>query len=100
MLPQEKILKQLRNELPHLKETFGVKNIGIFGSDIKGTQTATSDIDVIVEFEKPLGLSFMDLADYLGDLFGKKVDILTLEGLKSIRIKEVAENIQRSLIFA
>jgi len=100
MLSKEKVLQKLRNKLPYLKKTFGVKNIGIFGSYVKAMLTLNSDIDIIVEFEKPLGLSFMDFADYLEELFKKKVDILTLEGIKSIRIKEVAENIERSIIFA
>ncbi|MFX1299190.1 MAG: nucleotidyltransferase family protein, partial [Promethearchaeota archaeon] len=59
-----------------------------------------SDIDVVVEFEKPIGLAFMDLAEYLEDLFNKKVDILTSAGIKSIRIEKVAEDIKRSIVYA
>ena len=41
----------------------------------------------------------MDLAFYLEDLFGKKVELLTPEGVKSIRIKAIAEDIGRSVVY-
>lgn len=47
----------------------------------------------MVEFEKPDFDNFMDLAFYLEDLTGRSVDILTPEGMKHIRIKEVADEI-------
>lgn len=77
-----------------------VKKIGLFGSYARGDQKKYSDIDFLVEFEKPDFDNFMDLAFYLEGLFGKKVDILTPEGVKSIRIKRIAEDIKRSVIYA
>ena len=81
-------------------QKYAVKRIGLFGSYAIGNQTPKSDIDFIVEFEKPTFDNFMGLCFYLEKLFRKKVDVLTAEGVESIRIKEVAENIKKSVIYA
>ncbi len=99
MLTSEEIIKKLGEELPFLKKEFGIKKIGIFGSFIKGAQKEDSDIDIIVEFEKSIGLAFMDLAEYLENLFNKKVEILTPEGIRSIRVKKIAQKISNSVIY-
>lgn len=99
MLTKEKIKSLLKKELPHLRALFGVKRIGIFGSYSKGVQKEDSDVDLIVEFERPIGLKFFELSEYIENLLGKKVDILTPAGIKSIRVKEVAENIKKSIVY-
>jgi len=45
----------------------------------------------IMEFEKPIGLKFFELSEHIEKVLGKKVDILTPAGIKSIRVKKVAE---------
>ncbi|MDO9538371.1 MAG: nucleotidyltransferase family protein [Thermoplasmata archaeon] len=92
----KKVLKEHEQEL---KARFGVKRMGLFGSCARGEQTATSDVDMVVEFETSSFDNFMDLTFYLEELFGRKVDILTPAGIKSIRFKEVAENITRSVVY-
>jgi len=72
MLAKNEITALLRKELPHLKTIFGIKKIGLFGSYSKGIQREDSDVDIIVEFEKPIGLKFVELADYIENLLGKK----------------------------
>lgn len=99
MLTKEEVIKTLKKELPYLKATFGVKRIGLFGSYSKGLQREDSDVDIIIEFEKPIGLKFVELADYIESILGRKVDILTPEGIKSIRVKEVAENIEKNIVY-
>jgi len=99
MSPQQKVIELLRKEIPYLKENYGVKKIALFGSVVKGKYTKSSDIDMVVEFEKPIGLRFMDLAEYLEKKMGRKTDILTAEGVRSIRIKKVAQDIKRSLLY-
>ncbi|MCK4798348.1 MAG: nucleotidyltransferase family protein [Spirochaetes bacterium] len=99
MLTKEQTLKTLKKELPYLREIFGVKRIGLFGSYSKGTQGEDSDVDLIVEFEKPIGLKFVQLADYIEKTLGKKADILTPAGINSIRIKNVADDIKRNTIY-
>lgn len=99
MSPQQKVINVLRREIPYLKENYGVKKIAVFGSAVKGKYTKASDIDIVVEFIRPIGLRFMDLAEYLEKRLGRKTDILTAGGLKSIRIKKVAQNIKRNLLY-
>ena len=85
MKSKDKILKILKKELPALKEKFKVKSIGIFGSYIRGEQTKTSDIDMLVEFGAPMGFfKFIELEDYLSEMLGVKVDIVTPDALKPL----------------
>jgi predicted nucleotidyltransferase len=97
MLMREETLEILKKDLPIMKTVFGVKRIGIFGSYSKGTQRDDSDIDLIVEFERPIGLKFIELSDHIEKLLGKKVDILTPACINSIRVKKVAEDIKGSI---
>lgn len=97
MINRQKIIEILKKERPALAERFGVKKIAIFGSFAKGTPSKNSDIDIFVEFDRPLGLSFMDFADHLEKALGRKADILTLQGIRGIRIKGVAHRIRREL---
>ncbi len=99
MSPQQKVINVLRREIPYLKENYGVKKIALFGSVLKGKYTKASDIDMVVEFIRPIGLRFMDLAEYLEKKLGRKTDILTTEGVRSIRIKKVAQDIKRSMFY-
>jgi len=99
MLNKEDIITKLKLELPYLKQEFRIKRIGLFGSFANETQSTDSDIDIIVEFEKPIGLKFMDLAEYLEKIFNRKVDLLTPDGIRSIRIDKVAQEINKSVIY-
>jgi predicted nucleotidyltransferase len=67
-MKKEQILNLLKQELPHLKEKFKVKSIGLFGSCVREEQTEKSDIDMLVEFEEPVGfIRFIELENYLSD---------------------------------
>ena len=73
-----------------LKEKFGVKKIGIFGSFARDEQKKTSDIDILVELEKPIGIfQFLDLEEYLSKLLKRKVDLTTKKAIKKIIKKAV-----------
>ena len=66
-----------------LKEQFGVSQIGLFGSYVRDEQNPKSDLDVLVDFDEPVGLfKFMDLNDQLEKLIGMKVDLVTRGALK------------------
>ena len=94
-----KIIIQTLKEHKEVLKGYGVRRIGLFGSFVRGEQKENSDIDFIVEFERPNFDNFMDLAFYLEDLFGRKVEILTPEGIRGIRIKKVAEDIERNVVY-
>ena len=77
------IQKILRQQKEFLKEKYKIKEIGIFGSFVRGEQTYTSDIDILVEFEEvPSLLKFVKLENYLSDLLGVKVDLVEKKALK------------------
>ena len=61
----------------------GVRSLGLFGSFVRGCQTADSDVDLLVEFEPGLKTydNFIDLAELLESLLGRPVDLLTTESL-------------------
>ena len=97
-LTRNRIVALLRRHEDMLTK-YRVKRIGLFGSYVKGKQTSKSDIDFVVEFEQPSFDNYMNLAEYLEKLLGKKIDILTPEGIKSIRVKKIAQNINRSVLY-
>lgn len=66
-----------------LNEKFKVKTIGVFGSYVRGEQKLSSDVDILVEFEEPVGLfEFMKLENHLSDLLEVKVDLVSKKALK------------------
>lgn len=104
MLTKEKIVDILRRELPYLRKRYGVEKIAIFGSFAKGLQRKGSDVDILVELKKPLGLDFVDLAYYLEEVLNKvKVDVATFDCLKNSyknpRYEHIAEDIEQNLIY-
>jgi len=64
-------------------EKYGVKEIGVFGSYVKEEQKETSDVDILVEFKGPVGmLTFINLKNFLLDLFETNVNLVTKKALK------------------
>ncbi len=94
MRRQKEIKEILRRYKPLLRERFKVKEIGVFGSYVRGEQSEESDVDIIVEFYAPIGWEFIDLKEFLEEILGKKVDLVTVKALKpQLRdkiLKEVA----------
>jgi len=99
MLIKQEIEALLRENYPRLVSEYGVKKIGLFGSYAKGVPGAASDVDLVVEFDRPIGLKFVDFAEDLETLLGRRVDILTTAGLQGIRIDRVAEDIAQSVVY-
>jgi len=79
----EQIKKILTSQKDILKNRYNVKEIGIFGSYVNGNYNKESDVDILVEFSKPVGLiKFIKLEEYLKDLLGIKVDLVLRDGIK------------------
>ncbi len=91
------VIRVLREQYPRLAVEYGVKRIGLFGSFVQGQPHEESDVDLIVEFEQPLGFRFVEFVEHLAHLLGRKVDVLTPAGLASIRVAETAQRIQESI---
>jgi predicted nucleotidyltransferase len=82
MKTQAEVRDQLRGMMAELRDTYHVRKIGIFGSYSKDCQSAASDIDLVVEFERPVGmLAFVHLRERLSDRLGARVDLVTRDGL-------------------
>ncbi|MGH9800443.1 MAG: nucleotidyltransferase family protein [Blastocatellia bacterium] len=64
-------------------KAFGVKRLGLFGSFVRNEPKPESDVDLLVEFTsgQKTFINFMELVFFLEELFGRKVDLLTLESL-------------------
>ena len=99
MLTRDKIIHLLQREQTYLASEFGVSKVGLFGSYAKGQPDENSDIDLLVEFDRPIGFQFFDLVDYLETVLGRKVDILTPAGVQNIRIRGVAKSIAEGLLY-
>lgn len=82
MNTKSEIFKRLSELKPGLYKEFHVKEIGVFGSFADETNTEDSDIDILVEFEKPIGWKFFTLEIYLEKILGRKIDLVTKNALK------------------
>jgi len=81
----ERIKKTLAAHREELTQKYKVKEIGVFGSVVRGEQKGTSDVDILVEFDENarLGLlKFINLENYLSELLGVKVDLVMKSALK------------------
>ncbi len=82
MVTKGEIIQKIKQVKPVLTNEYHVKKIGLFGSYSKGDQTEESDIDLLVEFEKPIGWKFFSLEEYLEKLLGRKIDLVTRKAIK------------------
>jgi predicted nucleotidyltransferase len=95
-MERDQVLALLKRRKRQLKK-FGVSSLSIFGSVARDQARKNSDIDILVDFEKPVGLfEFARLQIYLEDTLGRKVDLVTPEALR----KELREDILREAIRA
>jgi predicted nucleotidyltransferase len=66
----------------NLAKKYGVKKIAVFGSVSRGDSTDDSDVDILVEFSRPIGIQFIDLAMELEELLNRKVDLVSRNAIK------------------
>jgi predicted nucleotidyltransferase len=93
MLTSSQLELELKALKPILYRDFSVTKIGVFGSFSDNTYTEDSDIDLLVEFEKPIGWNFFSLEIYLEQLFGRKIDLVTKQALK----EQIKDSILRNV---
>lgn len=87
------IRQLLENHKQRLKDKYHIKSIGLFGSIVRGDRTEGSDVDILVEFEKPIGLDFVSLADELEDILGIKVDLVTPNAIKPRMMRYIKQDL-------
>lgn len=77
----EQIKECLEKNKDFLRQKYQVERIAIFGSRAREEETESSDIDIIVEFSEPIGWEIVELKDYLENLLGVRVDLLTFKAV-------------------
>lgn len=87
MITKYDILNKLSDLKPILYRDYSVRKIGLFGSFSDDSFSKDSDIDLLVEFDKPIGWKYFSLEIYLENVFGRKIDLVTKNALKE-RIKD------------
>jgi len=86
----------LKSHLPELKSKYGIKEIGVFGSWIRGEQKAGSDVDILVSFEEDARMDlirFVELEDHLSEILGVKVDLVMKSALKPMIGKQILKEV-------
>lgn len=95
MLQKNEILQKLQNISPILKEKYNLDQIGLFGSYVRNEATEESVIDLLISFNKQVGWELVDIKDYLKDVFGKEINIVTPSGLK----KELRDTVLKEVVY-
>ena len=86
MKSYKKIEETLKQHKKELAEKYRIKEMGMFGSYVKGEQKNKSDVDILVEFkEVPDLFKFLELESHLEGLLGLKVDLVRKKALREDR---------------
>lgn len=76
-----------------LLDKYGISSLGLFGSVLRDDFTPQSDIDIIVDFSKPIGIEFIDLANDLENVLQHKVDLVSRKGIKPSFFEVIKQDI-------
>lgn len=91
----EEIKELLQKHKDEFREEYGLKEIGIFGSYVRGEQNEESDLDILVELEKPVGfVKFIRLENALSQLLSVPVEIVTKKALKPHIGKRILQEVR------
>lgn len=78
----EEIKETLTKNKPYLSSKYSLSSIGLFGAIVKDDFMPGSEIDIIVDFKKPIGIEIIDLTDELEKLLNHKVDLVAKTGIE------------------
>jgi len=91
---RQDILSSLKKLKGEAAKEYSVKTIGVFGSVARDEQTDESDIDLLVEFSKPVGfVTFMRLENFLSERLSRHVDLVTPDSLKAVIRQDVLSEV-------
>ncbi len=91
----DEIDRTLHEHLEELRRIYGVAQIGVFGSFVRGEQREDSDVDILVELSRPMGfVAFMKLEAHLRKLLGRNVDLVSKKALKPYIGKHILEEVR------
>ncbi|MCD6448591.1 MAG: nucleotidyltransferase family protein [Thermoplasmata archaeon] len=96
MMNLEEIERILARHKKELYQKYKIKEIGIFGSFVRGEEDKESDVDIVVEFEEVPGLiKFIEIEEYLSKLLGRKVDLVRKPAIR----KELKDKILKEVVY-
>ena len=87
------ILSLILKNKPGLQKKYPIKTIGVFGSVTRGDFSENSDVDILVEFDQPIGIEFIDLANELESILQQKVDLISRSGIKPKYFKMIEKDL-------
>lgn len=76
------IIQLLDSHKQSLAARYPIKSIAVFGSVARGDARPGSDVDIMVEFDQPIGIEFVDLAEELEQMLGMKVDLVSRKAIR------------------
>ncbi|WP_298817046.1 nucleotidyltransferase family protein [Chloroflexus sp.] len=89
------VVAKLKELKPIIVERYKVREIGLFGSFVRGEQDASSDIDLLAEFEENADLfDLIGLALYLEEIFQRQVDVVPKQALRA----ELRESVLQQVV--
>jgi uncharacterized protein len=95
MVNKEHITKALKDNKLDLSTRYHLTSIGIFGSFTREDFRDDSDIDILIDYDQPIGIEFIDLAEELEKILDRKVDLVSKNGVKP----KYFDEIQKDLIY-
>ena len=93
MIDKTHITNLLIANKSQLISKYHLKSIGIFGSFTREDFTEDSDIDILIDYEQPLGIEFIDLANELEKILNHKVDLVSKNGVKPKYFQEIKKDL-------
>lgn len=93
MVNKEHITKALKDNKLDLSARYHLKSIGIFGSFTREDFRDDSDIDILIDYDQPIGIEFIDLAEELEKILNRKVDLVSKNGVKPKYFDEIKKDL-------
>ncbi|MBI5550589.1 MAG: nucleotidyltransferase family protein [Desulfobacterales bacterium] len=94
-MKKQEILNLIKSSKPELAERYGVRQVGLFGSYVRGQEKVSSDIDILVSFQRDVDLfEFIELREYLETKLQAKVDLVMLSALKPAIGRRILDEVQ------
>ena len=93
MIEKADITKILKDNKLYLADRYHLTSLGIFGSFAREDFQEDSDIDILIDYDQPIGMEFIDLADELEKILARKVDLVSKNGIKPKYYEEILKDL-------
>lgn len=93
MSAQALTINKLKTAKPVLLKDYPIKHLALFGSISRQEDNKDSDVDIMVEFERPVGMEFIHLCYELEKILDRKVDLVSRNGIKEKYFNEIKKDL-------